>query len=165
MARLPAASIELSDKLGRILEGLEKGTPVALHLKQRATIILLAAAGLTNLAIAQKTGWNRNTVKQWRNRWAKAALEIAEQESRKPWALNAFVTSVLQDAYRPGKSCTFTPEPVAHIIKIACDKPTDDDVPITHWTPSALAREAMKQKIVEKISPRQVGRFLKRRPI
>ena len=36
----------------------------------------------------------------------------------------------------------------------------DFAVPLTHWTPAALAREAIAQGIVEQISPRQVGRFL-----
>ncbi len=160
-----AARVQLSEKVRNILEGFKKGTHSALHLQQRATIVLLAAEGLSNQAIARQTGWNRNTVKQWRNRWARIARDIDHHEAEKPWALNAYVTSVLQDAYRPGKPCTFTPEQVAHIIKLACDKPEDYGVPLTHWTPSALAREAQKQHIVASISPRQVGRFLKRRPI
>ena len=160
-----AAIIRLSTKQQQILESLAKGTHTALHLKQRATIILRAAEGWANLTIAKQTGWNRNTVKLWRNRWAQVAPEIAAQESLKPWALNRYIESVLQDAPRPGKPCRFTPEQVAQIVTLACRTPADLDVPLTHWTPSALAREAVKQGIVEQISPRQVGRFLKRRPI
>jgi transposase len=33
---------------------------------------------------------------------------------------------------------------------------------VSHWTATELAQEAMKRSIVEKISPRSVGRFLKR---
>ncbi len=82
-------------------------------------------------------------------------------EKDRPWGLNACVIAVLQDAYRSGKPSTFTPEQVAHIIALACDPPTDHDVPLSHWTPSALAQEAIHQQIVTRISPRQVGRFLK----
>ncbi|MEP0854374.1 hypothetical protein NC991_28995 [Funiculus sociatus GB1-A4] len=32
---------------------------------------------------------------------------------------------------------------------------------MSHWTPTELAAEAIKRGIVEKISPRSVGRFLK----
>ena len=37
----------------------------------------------------------------------------------------------------------------------------DFAVPLTHWTPAALAREAIAPGIVEQISPRQVGVFKK----
>jgi hypothetical protein len=32
---------------------------------------------------------------------------------------------------------------------------------VSHWTPTELAAEAIKRGIVEKISPRSVGRFLR----
>lgn len=160
-----APHIHLSDKQRHILESWQRGTHVPQHLQQRATIILLAATGADNQAIAQQTGWNRNTVKKWRRRWASCIPELQAVERDRPWALRSAVKAALQDAPRPGHPPTFTPEQVAHIIKLACDDPSDYAVPITQWTPSALAREAIKQGIVERISPRQVGRFLKRRPI
>ena len=57
---------------------------------------------------------------------------------------------------------TFTAEQVARIIAMACQSPGEYGLPISHWTPSELARQAIEQKIVESISPRQVGRFFKR---
>ena len=33
--------------------------------------------------------------------------------------------------------------------------------PVTHWTPQELALEVVKQSIVESISVRHIGRFLK----
>jgi putative transposase len=162
MAVNQAVTLHLSEKQRKILESMKKGTHSPLHLIQRATIILMAADNLSNKEIARQTGWNRNTVKQWRNRWAKVAVEINHVETDKPWTLPSFVDSMLQDEYRPGKPSKFTSEQVAHIIKIALDKPEEHDVPYTHWTPSALAREAVKDGIVQSISSRQVGRFLKR---
>ena len=87
MARPIAPRIELTHKVRPILEVWAKGTHTALHLKQRATIILRAAEGATNQAIAAETGWSRTMVKRWRNRWAQAAPEIAAQEVLKPWTL------------------------------------------------------------------------------
>jgi len=155
-----AAEIQLSGKQRTILESIKRGTHSPLHLIQRSTIILLAADGLNNKEIERQTGWERNTVKKWRNRWAKALPEVNQIEGSKPWALKATIDAALQDADRPGKPPLFTSEQVAHIIKIACDKPEIHDVPLSHWTPSALAREVMRQNIVTSISPRQVGRFL-----
>ena len=42
---------------------------------KRAYIILLAAEGMTNKAIAQKLGVSRATVVMWRKRYAQSRLE------------------------------------------------------------------------------------------
>jgi hypothetical protein len=47
-------------------------------------------------------------------------------------------------------------------VALACEAPEDSDLPISHWTQQALADEAMRRGIVEEISQRSVGRFLKR---
>jgi hypothetical protein len=78
---------------------------------------------MSNQAIARHTGWNRNTVKPWRNRCTATSPEVAVQEKARPWGLNAFVTTVLQDAFRPGKPSTFTSEQVARITALTCDSP------------------------------------------
>jgi transposase len=157
-----AVEIQLSEKQRTILEAMKKGTHSPLHLIQRSTIILLASDGLSNKEIERQMNIERNTVKKWRNRIAKATPELKRIENEQPWKLKAAVEAALQDEERPGKPPKFTAEQVAHIIKIACEKPEDHGVPLSHWTPSALAREAVKQNIVENISSRQVGRFLKR---
>ena len=56
-------------------------------------------------------------------------------------------------------------EQVVQIVAIACEECEKSDRPVSHWTPSELADEAIKRGIVEKISPRSVGRFLKRSDI
>jgi putative transposase len=48
------------------------------------------------------------------------------------------------------------------IIALACESPSEAGRPVSHWTPAELADEAVKRGIVEEISPRSVGRFLKR---
>jgi putative transposase len=47
------------------------------------------------------------------------------------------------------------------IMALACEKPEAADRPVSTWTPSELADEAIKRGIVTKISPRTVERFLK----
>jgi len=161
MAWFSAPIISLSDKVRTLLSALKEGTHSPKHLAQRSSIILMAADHHTNTAIAQRTGGNRNTIKQWRMRWASVATEVAAIEADRPWALRQCVESALQDKERSGRPSTFTSEQVAHIIKVALDPPKVYGVPLSHWTPSALAREAVKQDIVTTISSKQVGRFLK----
>jgi hypothetical protein len=46
-------------------------------------------------------------------------------------------------------------------VALACEPPDASGVPITHWSQSALAREAIKRGLVETISHGSIGRFLK----
>ena len=74
--------------------------------------------------------------------------------------LEKLIISVLTDVTRSGAPPRFSAEQVAGIIALACELPADSGLPVSHWTPSELAREAANRGIVESISPRQVDRFL-----
>ena len=67
----------------------------------------------------------------------------------------------LSDAPRSGAPATFTPEQICQIMAMACEDPERLDVPISHWSQSELARQAVRRGIVESISHGSVGRFLK----
>jgi hypothetical protein len=83
--------------------------------------------------------------------------------SGEPGALAHFIEhEVLADKPRSGAPPTFTPEMITQIIALALQDPEEVGRPITHWTPAELADEAVRQGIVASISPRTVGRFLKR---
>ena len=62
---LQAPKIILSDAQRTILEALQRGTRVAQHFQQRATVVLLAASGQKNKTIAQEMAINHNTMKRW----------------------------------------------------------------------------------------------------
>jgi len=159
-ARFRAPKITLSDAQRTLLETLHRGTHVAQHFQQRATIILLAADGQSNAAIAGRTGLNRNTVKQWRRRWANEAPVLAETEASHRRQLRAAIEDTLDDAPRSGNPGKITNIQLACIIEMACEPPTKYDVPFSHWTADALAHTAIQRKIVPSISARQVGRYL-----
>jgi len=60
-----------------------------------------------------------------------------------------------------GDTTDLPPEQICAILALACEPPEGSGVPITHWSQSALAREAVKRGLVETISHGSVGRFLK----
>jgi len=161
MPRLQSVTITLSEKEAAILESFAKGTHTPGHLKQRATIIVESAAGRSNSEIARLLGIRRNPVKKWRHRYAKASAEIRTQEIERPRGFRNFLESLLQDEARPGAPAIFTNEQVARIHALSLQKPTDHGVEGSHWTPSELARQAVKQGIVPSISSSSVSRFLK----
>jgi putative transposase len=67
----------------------------------------------------------------------------------------------LQDWPRSGSPGKFSAEQLVQLIALACEAPQDSGYPVSHWTPQEIAAEASKRGIVESISPRPVGRFLK----
>lgn len=66
MANRPAAALALREGDREELARLTRSTSVRAGLAQRARIVLLAADGVANTAIAEKAGTSRPTVIGWR---------------------------------------------------------------------------------------------------
>lgn len=154
----------LSDRQQAILQGLVRRQTSPQRRVYRAKAILAAAAGNSNEHIARQLDLNRNTVRMWRRRWQLAIEELAEAEAAgaEDKVLRTRIEAVLDDAPRPGTPETFSAEQLTQIIAVACEAPEASGRPVTHWTPRELAQEVIQRGIVENISVRSVGRFLKR---
>ena len=148
MPSTTAASIELTPDQKADLEALVRAHSTPQQIALRARMILRLAAGVGLCAVAQELEVWRKTVRRWRNRWIGAATGDS-------------VGSRLADLPRPGAPATFSPEQICAMVALACEPPEASGIPITHWSQSELAREAVKRGIVETISHRTVGRFLK----
>ena len=108
---------------------------------------------------------DRQRVRRWRTRYSKARRKLAKvEQAGSDKDLREVIEQVLADEPRPGGPSKFSAEQIAQLIAIACKKPQEYGVPISHWTPPDLARILIKEGIVPTISPRQVDRFLKKRP-
>jgi Homeodomain-like domain len=66
----------------------------------------------------------------------------------------------LADAPRAGAPARITAEQACRIIALACEAPGASERPIGQWTAREVADEVLKRGIVERISPRHVGRLL-----
>ena len=127
------------------------GTPQ--QLAKRARMVLMAADGKNHVQIARELDVTVDTARLWRNRWLSFSNLPLEDLS---------VKERLEDAPRPGKPATITPEQVCQIVALACEAPEKSGRPISQWTGRELADEVIAKGIVAKISPRHVGRLLKR---
>jgi putative transposase len=144
-------AVPLSEAERQELLALIRAHKTPQHFSFRAQIILHLADGHNAHEVARLLETSRLTVRRWRRSWL----------TRR----NCSVHERLQDAPRPGTPATFHVEQWCQIMALACEPPADSGRPISHWTPRELADEAMKRGIVERISERHVGRFLKsRRP-
>ncbi len=146
-----APALQLSAEHARELNELVRAHSTPQSLAERARIILLAAAGLGVEQTARQLGIWRKTAGHWRRRWREADAA-------------AGVVARLSDAPRCGAPAKFAPEAICQIMALACADPETLDVPISHWSQSELARQAVARGIVDSISHGSVGRFLKKRP-
>ncbi|HEV2242574.1 MAG TPA: IS630 family transposase [Streptosporangiaceae bacterium] len=89
----------------------------------RAQIVLAAAAGTANAAIAREAGAHVGTVRRWRRRFAAGRL------------------AGLKDAPRSGRPPVFTATDRAEAVALACALPAESGVPLSRWSCPELARE------------------------
>ena len=110
--------IELSEKERGELEGLSRRRRTAQGLAQRAQIVLLAADGLENKAIAHRTGTVENTVGKWRRRFAEQRLDG------------------LLDEPRPGRPREIGDDEIAETIRLTLETTPKG---ATHWSLRSMA--------------------------
>lgn len=116
----------------------------------RARIILHAVEGMGVRESARELGVWPKTARYWRKRWRDADGKCA-------------VCERLADAPRSGAPATYTPEQICAVVAMTCEKPSESERPISQWTQREIADEAIRRRLVPKISQRSVGRFLKKR--
>lgn len=145
--------IELSQEARRELEKLVARHTTGQQKAQRGRIVLEAADGKDNAAIARAVGVSIDMARLWRRRWlALQALPLAELS----------VEMRLDDLPRPGAPARLTADQVCQIEQLACAAPEKSGRPISQWTGREIADELMQRGIVETISARHAARLLKK---
>jgi hypothetical protein len=157
-----ATRVELSKRQEQILTEYAAGTHTPMHLKTRAQIVLKAAKSWSNNAIEKNMGLEDKAAKRWRDRYSALYEEFKQAEAETPGKIRSLIEGVLSDKQRPGCPSKFQDSQVAAILALACEDPAKHGLPFSHWTPWLLQKEVIKLGIVENISVRQIGRFLKR---
>jgi transposase len=144
MSRPSACPIVLSVNQRHRLEHLTR-TATAQHRQVlRATIVLLAAQGMTNSGIAERVGVCVDTARTWRNRYA-----VHGQDA-------------LRDRARPGRPRRFTDVQQAQVKALACELPAGRGIPLSRFSHADLAAEAVDAGVVDDISTSTVRRWLHR---
>jgi transposase len=120
MGSCVAVEIRLSDEERLQLVAWARRRKTAQALALRARIVLLAADGLTNTAIAQELGTGRPMVTKWRSRFADRRLDG------------------LCDELRPGRPRTITDEKVEEVITRTLESRPEN---ATHWSTRSMASQ------------------------
>jgi putative transposase len=146
-------TVELTEEQRRALETLIRKHSAAQQVVLRAQIIVDAADGRSNLAIARSRHVSLETVRLWRDRWMLfQPVPLAELS----------LDERLRDAPRSGKRPRITAEQICAIAAMACEAPSQSGRPITHGTNREIADEIVKRGILDHISPRHAARILKK---
>jgi len=118
MANRPAPALGLREGDRAALFRLMRASSVRAGLAQRARIVLLAADGVSNTAIADQVGVSRPTVLGWRDRYVDGGV------------------AGLEDEPRSGR-----PRTIDHASIISATlKPPPKKLSVTHWSTRLLAR-------------------------
>jgi len=116
----PAQSLALDASQRKRLEFLVRAGNTSQKLAQRARIILLAAAGRPNAAIAREVGVSRPTVLLWRDRFARGGVPGLSFE--KP---------------RPGRKPALSPARIQQVVEATLQTTPPG---ATHWTVRTMAK-------------------------
>src|SRR2546427_3186051 len=116
----PARSLALDAPQRKRLEFLVRAGNTSQKLVQRARIVLLAAAGRPNAAIAREVGVSRPTVLLWRARFASGGVPGLSFE--KP---------------RPGRKPALRPERIQEVVEATLHT---TPAGATHWTVRTMAK-------------------------
>ena len=165
VAPFPTVSprVQLTARQRACLEQIARRQTSPQRLVRRAKILLALETGATQCHVMRQMHLNRGTVQVWCRRWCALAskLEQMEADESSDKALTTVIVEALTDHPRAGTPATFTAEQIVQIVAVACEDPADSGRPVSHWTPREVAEEVCKRGIVETISTRSVGRFLK----
>jgi putative transposase len=158
-----ARDLELSPTQRRLLEAISRSRTLPQRLVERAQIVVWCADGHSDAAQARLLGVDAQRPRRWRKRWLSQVedLAAAERAGASERELSQRIQGMLLDDERPGSPRKFSPEQVAQIISLACERPEESGLAVTHWTPNELAKEARKRGVVESISPRHLDRLMK----
>jgi len=163
-----APKVVISKRQKEILASYHNKRNISVQEKQRIGIILQAHGGKNDLAISRDLQINPGTVSRWRKRWVNSYEQLREFEQEQSGAgsidraLLEKMLEILSDHARSGAPVRISLEEKQQLVALACKKPQDFGIPITQWNREMLAKVAMAEGMIEKISPRYVSEVLKK---
>jgi transposase len=127
-----AVSIDLAPDIRGLLEAYSRGRRVPARLVERAKIVLMAADGVRNQAIATQLNISRPTVQLWRDRFAQQGLAGIEK-----------------DAPRPGRKPKLAAKKIRKLIKATLESTPAN---ATHWSVRSMAKaQGVSRMAVQRI--------------
>jgi transposase len=134
--------ITLSDPDRQVLEERARAYSAPHAEVVRAKIVLLAAQGERNAAIAARLDVHVGVVSMWRKRFWEGGL------------------AGLADRKRSGRPRCFPASVVAEVKAMACEPPERRGAPLSRWSSAELAVQAVAEGLVRSVAASTVRRWL-----
>jgi transposase len=142
MSRCKAVPIALRSIERRVLTARARRARGEQREVVRARIVLAAADGQPNAAIARRLGVTEDTVRRWRGRFAAERLPG------------------LDDRPRTGRPRIYSDVAAAEVKAMACALPAETGVALARWSSTELAAEAITRGVLATVSASTVRRWL-----
>src|SRR6266581_2650453 len=142
MSRRSPFVIALSDADRAVLVERSRAYTAPFAEVVRAKIVLLAAGGEQNTAIAERLDLDVDVVSRWRKRFFEEGLDG------------------LEDRKRSGRPRSFPAQVVAEVKAMACEPPSAREVPLSRWSSAELAAQAVAEGLVASVAASTVRRWL-----
>lgn len=166
--KAPAKAIEMTSLQQALLEQEFRKRTTQKQFSTRIDLLLRASNGQSNSQIGRDLGLSLPTVRAWRRRWGNCYDELCEYE-KEMYAQQISRHDYLQvllhhlrDLPRSGTRKRITLEEEQQIVALASERPKDYGIEMNSWTHEMLAKAAIAQRIVGKISSRHIGNILKK---
>lgn len=166
--KAPAQAISMTTLQEVSLEQEFRKRTTQKQFSTRIDLLLRASQGQSNSQIARDLALTLPTVRAWRRRWESNYGQMCEyEEEMKAHGLSKHhylqvLLKLLSDLPRSGTRKQISLAQEQQLIALASEKPADYGVEMSNWTHEMLAKVAIGQGIVEKISSRHVGNILKK---
>jgi transposase len=147
MPVLRAVPVWLTASERKMLKKRGRGAKTAHRDRQRALIVLAAARGCPNAAIAAGLGVSEDMVRKWRGRFAERGL------------------AGLKDLPRTGRPRRISAAERAEVCALACQLPAATGVPLARWSCPELAAELASRGLTGPVSASSVRRILAGHPV
>lgn len=165
-------NLRSNDRITNLLKKEQSRANITVSLKFRISIVLNGIMGMSDYQSQRELQTTWPTISKWRGRWEegydriRAAQHKGVRGNGQPASdteLIKMIRAVLSDLNRSGRPHDFTLSQIEQIVALASEQPEDYGIKIENWTQEWLAYVAVRDKIVDTISPSYVGVILKKR--
>lgn len=154
-----------------ILQEINRSRKLECRIQERLSIIISYEELQVKSRVSEALHLDIQKVYRWTGRWDVGELireDLYESYKTAKLSYQTYkqeLLYLLSDAPRSGSPAKFTLSEKEQIVALGNTKPEDLDLPFTHWSLELLQIEVLERGIVENISIRQIGRFLKSAPL
>lgn len=172
--RKQSKKLRSNERIIKLLKKEQARANISVSMKLRISVVLHGIMGMSKYRSQRelKTTWP--TISKWRGRWEEGYDQIEAVQDQgvrgdgKPASDNdllKIIREILSDLNRCGSPNRFTLSQIEQIIALASEHPEDYGIEMESWTYEWLAKVAMRDKIVDSISPSYLGVILKKKEI